>query len=387
MVEPGAISILAIPIWSQFIDLMKWGLGWLATATGSLGVGIILFTLLVKLALTPLTVKSIKSSRAMQDLQPKIKALQKRHGNDRQKVSSETMLLYQQHGVNPLSGCLPVLFQLPIFWGLYMSIRALSTQSDGRFGESFLWLPSLAQPDPLHILPIVAMAFQFIQTWMSLPIAKNAPTDPQQRMMTQMMQILPFTVVIFGWNFASGLVLYWAAQSVFSAVQQYFITGWGRLRDWLPFLPDVARYTPPTDDIDESKVIVAGSDGSRPPAAGGLWGLINRQIEKVDQQKQGEGPESSEGDANGASPKANGRAKDRSRIIVNNTTSADTRDGSAAPPQDNPAGEAPREGGAKRSSRIIVTESKGNVKDPPAAPADGTERNGSTVPRKGRSRR
>lgn len=279
--------LISIPVWNQFVGLMKLGLETLAHLTGSPGLAIIIFTVLIKLVLTPLTLRTIKSQRAMQDLQPKIKALQKRYGSDRQKLSAETMRLYQTHNVNPTASCLPILFQLPIFWGLYQSLTELSHTNGGPFQQAFLWLPSLSTPDALHIMPFVAAIFQLVQTRMSMPTGKYKPTDPQQKMMTQMMQFLPITVIIFGWGFPSGLVLYWATQSVFGAVQQYFITGWGALRDWVPFLPEVVRYTPPDpDEIDESKVIVSSSDGARPVMPQrGFWGLISKQMEKVEQQR------------------------------------------------------------------------------------------------------
>lgn len=329
------IPLVSIPIWNQFVGLMKLGLETLATWTGSPGLAIIIFTVLIKLVLTPLTLRTIKSQRAMQELQPKIKALQKRHGDDRQKLSAETMRLYQAHNVNPTASCLPVLFQLPIFWGLYQSLTSLAHTADGPFQQSFLWLPSLAQPDALHIMPFVAAAFQLIQTRMSMPTGKYKPTDPQQKMMSQMMQFLPLSVIIFGWGFPSGLVLYWATQSVFGAVQQYFITGWGALREWVPFLPEVSRWTPPDPDaIDESKVIVAGEDGTAHPTMPqkGFWGLISKQMERVEQQRlatdqggvvEGKVTSASTTKATGAASKsANGA---RPRVAVQNSTKASRR--------------------------------------------------------------
>lgn len=285
MLGANLFPLVSIPIWNQFVALMKLGLETLANVTGSPGLAIIIFTVLIKLLLTPLTLRTIKSQRAMQDLQPKIKALQKRHGSDRQKLSAETMRLYQEHNVNPTASCLPIVFQLPIFWGLYQSLRDLSHTA--AFAQGFLWLPSLAVPDALHIMPFVAAFFQLLQTRMSMPTGKFKSTDPQQKMMTQMMQFMPITVIFFGWSFPAGLVLYWATQSIFGAVQQYWITGWGALREWLPFLPEVVRYTPPDpDEIDESRVIVTGADGERPVLKQrGLMGLISKQIEKVEQQR------------------------------------------------------------------------------------------------------
>ncbi len=287
MLSPNLFPLVSIPIWNQFVGLMKLGLETLAHLTGSPGLAIIIFTVLIKLVLTPLTLRTIKSQRAMQDLQPKIRALQKRYGDDRQKLSAEQMRLYQEHNVNPMASCLPMLFQLPIFWGLYQSLTQLSHTAGGPFQQSFLWLSSLAVPDALHIMPFVAAFFQLIQTRMSMPTGKFKPTDPQQRMMTNMMQFMPITVIFFGWTFPAGLVLYWATQSIFGAVQQYWITGWGALREWVPFLPEVVRYTPPDpDEVDESRVVVTGTDGTRPVVQrGGLMGLLSKQIERVEQQR------------------------------------------------------------------------------------------------------
>ncbi len=382
MIAPGMVVLASIvPGWDQFVGIIKTGLTFLAETTNSAGLAIILFTVLVKLLLTPLTLKALKSSRAMQDLQPQIRALQKRYGNDRQKLSAETMKLYQARNVNPMAGCFPVLLQIPIFFGLYQAIEGLSRAGSGEFAQPFLWMPSLAAADPLHILPFVAAFFQLIQTRMSMPTGKYKSTDPQQQMMMTMMQFLPITVIFFGWSFAAGPVIYWATQSVFSAVQQYFITGWGALREWLPFLPEVTRYTPPDPDaIDESKVIVTGADGAK-PVSGGLWGLIGRQMEKVEQQRR-EGEAAAADGATATKPATspgNGRPKGSSRIIVNNTNggtvpAADAGDGSGG------------SAGGRKSSRIIVTNSS-------AADGDGQGRNGGqtgqgpAAPRKGRNRR
>ena len=417
MAAPGSVLLASfVPGWDPFVNFIKFLLDSLANwipLPGSAGLAIILFTIFVKLLVTPLTLKALRSGRAMQELQPKIRALQKRYGNDRQKVSAETMRLYQEHKVNPMAGCFPMLVQIPIFIGLYQAIDGLSRQGTGAFAQPFLWMPSLAQPDQLHILPFVAAIFQLIQTRMSLPTGKYKTDDPQQKMMNQMMQFMPIMVIFFGWSFASGPVIYWATQSVFSAVQQYFITGWGALREWLPFLPEVTRYTPPLPDaIEEDKVIVTGSDeGSRPaPSGGGLWGLLNRQIQKVEEQRQAAAPA---GDGDGKSPNRADRG-DRSRpavgarVAVTRTNAGDRRakagQGGAAGGSRNGA-EADDDAtttGSNRAgrSRIAVTNTAKAKANPapggasgPAGPADAPntpengEPRGPAVPRKNRSRR
>lgn len=335
MGTPGMLVLASVvPGWDLYISLITGGLNALAKLTGSGGLAIILFTVFIKILLTPLTVKSIRSARAMQDLQPKIKALQKRYGSDRQKLAAETMKLYQAHKVNPMAGCLPMLLQIPVFIGLYTGIRDLATGAAGPFTEPFLWLKSLATPDEMRILPFVAAFFQLIQTRMSLPTGKYKSTDPQQQMMTQMMQFMPITVIFFGWSFYSGLVLYWATQSIFGAIQQYYITGWGALREWLPFLPEVVRYTPPDpDEIDESKVIVTGSDEQGAASRGGLWGMISRQIQKVEQQREAvTGPAAST--ATATRDESDTASPPRSRVVITRTAKSGDTDGNGSGPAD-----------------------------------------------------
>lgn len=230
-----------IIIWDQYVDFLKWFLNWLAEAFNSGGVAIIVFTIIVKTLMLPLTIKSIRSSKAMQDLAPKIKEIQKKHGKDRQAASAAQMALYQQYGVNPMAGCLPMVIQMPIFFGIYRAIYPLSQSNAGQWADGFLWLPNLGNPDPLFILPVLAGIFQFVQARMMRP-ANQKVTDPQQKMMNTMMNFMPFTVIIFGANFASGAVLYWAAQAVYSVVQQWMITGWGAFGEWFPWLPEMPEH-------------------------------------------------------------------------------------------------------------------------------------------------
>lgn len=181
----------------------------------------------------PLTLQSLKSSKAMQELQPQLRELQKRYAKDKEKLTQETMRLYREAGINPAMGCLPMLIQIPIFFAIYWAILEVSHRG-GSFSAPFLWLPSLAQEDPYKILPILAGLTQFVQQRMMMPPGGGA--DPQQKAMNNAMQFMPLMIVIFAWNFASGPVLYWVASSVFSAVQQYFITGWGSLPELFAFI-------------------------------------------------------------------------------------------------------------------------------------------------------
>lgn len=230
-----------IIIWDQYVDFLKWFLNWLAEATHSAGIAIIIFTIIIRTLMLPLSIKSIRSSKAMQDLAPKIKEIQKKHGKDRQAASAAQMALYQQYGVNPMAGCLPMLIQMPIFFGIYRAILPLSESGTGYWADGFLWLPDLAKPDPLFLLPVLAGVFQFVQARMMRP-ANQKVTDPQQKMMNTMMNFMPLTVILFGSQFLSGAVLYWFVQAIYAVVQQWLITGWGAFGAWFPWLPELPEH-------------------------------------------------------------------------------------------------------------------------------------------------
>jgi YidC/Oxa1 family membrane protein insertase len=227
---------LNFPIWSQFVQLIETGLVFINTAIGDHpALAIIIFTILIKVAMLPLTMKQLNSSKRMQELQPQIKELQKKYAKDKQKLTQETMALYREHNASPTSGCLPMLVQWPVFFGLYSAILNLSNTV---FNVPFLWLPSLAHPDPYFILAILAGAAQFVQQRMMMPAGGKKNQDSTQAATNTMMQFMPLMIVVFAWQFASGAVLYWIVSSVFGIVQQYFVTGWGSLIDLLPFLPE-----------------------------------------------------------------------------------------------------------------------------------------------------
>lgn len=284
------ISVPSPPLWDSFVDLLEKSLDFLARTFNSAGLAVIVFTIIVKTIMLPLTIKATRSSRSMQELQPKIKELQKKYKNDRQTLSQEQMKLYGQYGVNPMAGCLPMLIQMPIFFGLYRAILHLSNGNAGfevsqYWSGGFLWLDSLAEPDPYHILPVMAGVFQFVQTRMMRPEGQGPPTDPQQRMMMQVMNFLPITIVIFGWGFASGPVIYWVTQSVYSVVQQWLITGWGAMRDWFPFLPDIPEhrrlgYKPPRTEEELATLAAAG------PQQGRVMGWFQDKMNEAQRQQQ-----------------------------------------------------------------------------------------------------
>jgi YidC/Oxa1 family membrane protein insertase len=209
---------------TTLVDPLSEALIFFANVTGSAGWAIILFTVVVKIVLFPLTWQQIRSQRAMMVIQPKIKAAQKKFGKDRTKLSEETMRIYKENNVNPASGCLPLVIQMPIWFALYQALQNLGQQNPV-FQEPFWWLPNLAEHDPYYIMPVLTAVTQWgIQRMMTPP-----SVDPQQAQMNRAMQIMPLMFLFFSLQFPSGLVLYWVTSNVVSFVQQYFLTGWGGL--------------------------------------------------------------------------------------------------------------------------------------------------------------
>jgi len=175
------------------------------------GIAIILITLAIKLVLYPLTVKQVKGMKAMQDLQPKMKALQEKYKGNSEKLNKEMAILYKESGVNPLSGCLPLIVQMPILMGIFFAIR------DYQYAQlpSFLWIADLSGPDPLYILPILSAATTYIQQKQT-----TTDTNAQAKMM---MNLMPLFIGYISITFPAGLVLYWVVSNLFQIAQQWWM--------------------------------------------------------------------------------------------------------------------------------------------------------------------
>lgn len=191
---------------------LHWLLDFFHGFVGNWGIAIIMLTITVKLILFYPTAKAYKSMAKMRAIAPEMQRLKELYGDDRQRMSQETMKLFQKEGTNPMGSCLPMLLQIPIFIGLY---RVLLEAVELRHAEFFFWITDLSAMDPLFILPILMGASQ----WVTMKLG-NQPTDPMQAKIMQMMPII-FTFM-FLW-FPSGLVLYWLCNNIFSGTQQYFI--------------------------------------------------------------------------------------------------------------------------------------------------------------------
>src|SRR3954454_5242583 len=183
----------------------------------------------------------------MQELQPLIQELRRKYGKDQQKFTQEMSKLYKEHKANPAGGCLPLVIQLPIFIGVYRAVQNLATSSvaSDNFSRSFLWVPDLAHKDPYFILPILSVIFQLLVSVMAMPKIQDA----QQKTMSQTMLLMPLFFGYIAFTFNAGAVLYWVTGSVLAVVQQYFVSGWGSLTNYLPFLPERKGYLTPTTPL------------------------------------------------------------------------------------------------------------------------------------------
>jgi YidC/Oxa1 family membrane protein insertase len=192
--------------------------------TRNYGIDIILLTILIKLIFHPLSVKSYRSMKKMQELQPLIKKLKEKYPNDKQKLNAEMMGMYKTRGINPMGGCLPMIIQIPVFFALY---KGLSGAIELRHAPFMFWINDLSAPEdlfsftvagytlPFRVLPLIMGVTQVIQQ-------KMTPTsvDPLQE---KMMLFMPIFFTFLFWGFPSGLVLYWLINNVISIGQQYYI--------------------------------------------------------------------------------------------------------------------------------------------------------------------
>ena len=211
-IDFGMFGFLAVPL----LGALQWIHGYV----GNYGWAIVLLTVLINIAIFPLRHKSVVSMRRMQALQPQLKAVQDRYAGlkvtdpARQKMNTEIMNLYREKGVNPASGCIPMLLQLPVLLAFY---SMLSQAIELRGADFALWIRDLSQPDPYYIIPVLMAATMFWQT-------KITPTtaDPAQQ---RVMLIMPLMFTVFFLQAPSGLVIYWFVSNLWAIGQQYF-TNW-----------------------------------------------------------------------------------------------------------------------------------------------------------------
>ncbi len=205
VVDYGWLTVIAAPLF--------WVLGAIYKLVGNWGWAIIGLTMLLKGIFFPLSAASYKSMAKMRKLQPKMLELKERFGEDRQKLSQETMDLYRKEKVNPLGGCLPILIQMPVFLSLYW---VLLESVELRHAPFMAWIHDLSVMDPYYVLPLLMGASMFFQQKLN-----PAPPDPIQ---AKVFQFMPIIFTVFFLFFPAGLVLYWLVNNVLSITQQWIIT-------------------------------------------------------------------------------------------------------------------------------------------------------------------
>jgi YidC/Oxa1 family membrane protein insertase len=196
-------------------------MNWVYRYVGNYGVAIILLTVVSKVLFYPLTVKSMRSMKAMQALQPQVNALRSKYKSDPRKLQEETLALYRKYKVNPMGGCLPMVAQIPVFYALYLALSVSVELQNAPFlcfGRLFgveLWVCDLASHDPTYVLPILMGISMFVQQKMSPTMG-----DPRQ---AKMMLVMPVVFTFMFLNLPSGLVLYWFVSNVLQVLQQWYM--------------------------------------------------------------------------------------------------------------------------------------------------------------------
>jgi YidC/Oxa1 family membrane protein insertase len=214
----GAQKVINFGFFGAIAEILLISIRFIHQYIPNWGFSIIILTIIIKIIFFPLTYSSTKSMAKMQELQPKIKALRAKYKKakqdigQRRQMNEEMMRLYKEHGINPAGGCLPMLVQIPVFWGFF---RLLVVAIEFRHSPFILWISDLSVKDPYYVTPILMGATQFISQ-------KMTPTsaDPAQ---ARMMLIMPVIMTIFFMNFQSGLVLYWLTNNVLQIGQQYIM--------------------------------------------------------------------------------------------------------------------------------------------------------------------
>jgi YidC/Oxa1 family membrane protein insertase len=216
--EPTTKKIIRFGFFGWMAEILHTAIKTIHKYIPNWGFAIIILTIIIKILFFPLTYSSTKSMAKMQELQPKMKAIRSKYKKakqdigQRRKMNEEIMKLYKEHGVNPAGGCLPILIQLPIFWGFF---RMLAISLEFRQSPFIFWIRDLSVHDPIYVTPILMGVTQYISQ-------KMTPTsaDPTQQ---KMMMIMPVVMTIFFMNFSSGLVLYWLTNNVLQIGQQYIM--------------------------------------------------------------------------------------------------------------------------------------------------------------------
>jgi YidC/Oxa1 family membrane protein insertase len=303
---PGAdpVTLLAW-IFNPIFQVLFIVLAGMEQVTGDIGIAIIVMTLIVRAALIPLFRRQIVSMKRTQLLQPELKELQKRYKGDRSRFSQAQMELYKERGVNPASGCLPLLLQLPLLLIIYQVISQGLTNPDPSamftvFGIKILdvqcvnglgtavydaykpcidttvaWLGNMdvSKPQVLFSLPLIggfsllaflSAALQLVQSRMTMPPSDPAYQDQNSRVQRQLVLFLPLISILYGGFLPAGLFIYWIVTTVFGIAQQYLIVGWGSMFPILRWTPGFAKDHRPRFPVEPPSLRSAAPGDAKP---------------------------------------------------------------------------------------------------------------------------
>ncbi|MBU3158980.1 membrane protein insertase YidC [Clostridium frigoris] len=209
------MNFLTVPL-TKFFYIVNGGIHTIIPNNDlSYGLAIIIFTIIVRLILLPLSVKQLRSTAKMGAIQPEMKKVQAKYKSDPQKAQQEVMKLYKENGVNPMGGCLPMLVQMPILFSLYYVFQNLNMH-----GAGFLWMQDLTKSDPIYILPILST----VTTYFSSKLMQPPSTDGAQSKQTSTMNTgMAIFMGFMSLKFAGTLVLYWVINNVIQIIQTVVI--------------------------------------------------------------------------------------------------------------------------------------------------------------------
>ena len=250
----GAIwnFILVSPILNLLVVLLR--------LTGSMGVAIIGLTILIRSILVPVTIPSLKNLKKQQAIQPELKKIREKYKYDQRKLAEEQMKLFKDHGINPTSGCLSQIVMIMVLIALFSSIQLFAVKNDVHTINSHIYFEGLrlkdgekiathfgyldlAKPDPWYVLAVISGLLQFVASKMMIPYVEKAEkvaekTEPKTddiafQMQQQMLYMMPIMNVVVGVALPSGVLLYIVVTTLFTIVQNYFITGWGGMTPFI----------------------------------------------------------------------------------------------------------------------------------------------------------
>lgn len=221
-------------------DSIGWLLGVIFSFTNHYAISIILLTIIIKFAILPLSLAQLRSSRGLSQIQPQLQELQKKYKNDKETLNQKTLELYKEHKVNPLQGCLPILIQMPILFGLFEVLKNPlkwvfhNNQELANIANNqvFLWIADFSQPDKLSnvlsfawadavpgILPFLAAILTYLQ-FETMPQTTSSDNEMANSMNKNMKIMMPLMILFFGNGMSAGLSLYWVISTLFQMIQQ-----------------------------------------------------------------------------------------------------------------------------------------------------------------------